>query len=186
LAAAGSLASVNAVGNRHGGTKYSGAASHPFRKERGKGWGTHCVNPWRKAGPAPFRVPLLAVSAWTPQGYVSGSPSQAAPPYVHDFGSILNFTEWALGQNQTSIGEISPGYHYADFLAPDAPFACKTQCPQKWSLADFFVPFTNQPRQFTNIIGAKYPTSCFVTPQAAKSCFPGFPSDPDNDAIEGQ
>ena len=132
-----------------------------------------------------FRVPLLVVSAWTPRGYVSGSPSQGGEvqPYIHDFGSILNFTEWALGKNQASIGEISPNYHYADFLAPDALFSCGTKCQKPWSLYDFFVDFSSQPRAFTNIIGAKYPTSYFLDPSAY---FPSYPADPDNDAIESQ
>jgi phospholipase C len=126
-----------------------------------------------------FRVPLLVVSAWTPQGYVSGSPSQAVQPYVHDFGSILNFTEWAFGKSQTSIGEISPNYHYADFLAPDAPFSDNNIT--QYSLSDFFVSFSNQPRPFTQIIGWKYDTSCFLNP---KSCFADYPMDPDNDATD--
>jgi hypothetical protein len=139
-----------------------------------------------------FRVPLLVVSAWTPQGYVSGSPSQGeVPPYIHDFGSILNFTEWALGQNQQPLGwpnypvgsGISPQYEYADFLAPDVPPSCPPTTCQAWSLADFFVSFKNLPRPFTKIIGAKYPTSYFLNPSAY---FLSYPADPDDDAIEGQ
>jgi hypothetical protein len=52
-----------------------------------------------------------------------------------------------------------------------------------WSLADFFVSFSEQPRAFTKIIGAKYPTSYFLNPSAY---FPSYPADPDNDAIESQ
>jgi hypothetical protein len=102
----------------------------------------------------------------------------------------LNFTEWALGQNQQplswsaqTIGQgISPSYFYADYLAPDAPFSDKNIT--KYSLSDFFVPFNNQPRPFTQIIGSKYKTSCFVSVAGAQSCFPNFPADPDNDEIE--
>jgi len=140
-----------------------------------------------------FRVPLLVVSAWTPQGYVSGSPSQGGEvqPYIHDFGSILNFTEWALGQNQQplswspqTVGQgINPSYFYADYLAPDIFPSCpKAQCPKPWSLADFFLDFTPQNRRnFTKIIGAKYPTGYFLDPSAY---FPNYPMDPDYDANE--
>jgi hypothetical protein len=70
-------------------------------------------------------------------------------------------------------------------LAPDARFSCQpTKCPDPWSLADFFIPFKNQARAFTKIIGAKYPTSCFVSVAGAQSCFTSYPADPDNDAIE--
>ena len=133
-----------------------------------------------------FRVPLLVVSAWTPPGYVSGSPNGPVQPYVHDFGSILNFAEWALGYNQTSIGEISPSYHYADYLAPDVYPSCpKTQCTQSWSLADFFLPFnTGTMRTFTLVNGWKYPTAYFLSPS---TYFPNtYPSDPDDDGMETQ
>jgi hypothetical protein len=135
-----------------------------------------------------FRVPLLVVSAWTPP-YVSGSSAQPALPYVHDFGSILNFTEWALGQNQQPLYLTQPGYGigpinypYADYLAPDAP--ASDNKATKYSLSDFFASFSAPPLSFTQIIGAKYPTSCFTSATNAKACFPGFPSDPDNDAID--
>ena len=53
-----------------------------------------------------FRVLLLVVSAYAKQGYISracGQPGQPSCPnekqqYIHDFGSILNFTEYAFGQ----------------------------------------------------------------------------------------
>lgn len=53
-----------------------------------------------------FRVPLLVVSAYAKQGYISracGQPGQPSCPnekqqYIHDFGSILNFIEYAFGQ----------------------------------------------------------------------------------------
>ena len=102
-----------------------------------------------------FRVPLLVVSAYTGtyqngnwSGYISGacgsSPLPPCPnkqqPYVHDFGSILNFIEYAFGQNGQSIappGGIYPTYPYADYFAPDGPAVCEpTICP--YSLSDFF------------------------------------------------
>jgi hypothetical protein len=104
---------------------------------------------------------------------------------------ILNFTEWALGQNQQPLSwpgqqnvglGIDPPFAYADYLAPDAPFSCKTQCPQPWSLADFFIPFgTNTERDFTLIKGTNYPTSDFLDPPAY---FTNYPMDPDNDVTD--
>ena len=68
------------------------------------------------------------VSAYTQPGYISGAlptPGETQP-YIHDFGSILNFIEWALGQNRVPLSfqgypglGISPTYPYADYLAPD-------------------------------------------------------------------
>jgi len=141
-----------------------------------------------------FRVPLLVVSAWikenssaTPTGYISGTPAQGGEvvPYIHDFGSILNFTEYVFGQGGHHLGD--PGgigglaYPHADYFAPDGPNAgCgATACP--FSLSDFFVDFTKNPipRGFTLIQGAKYDTSCFLDPS---SCFAGiYPQTPDND-----
>ncbi len=118
-----------------------------------------------------FRVPLLVISAYARQAYISN--------LNHDFGSILNFTEFTFGQNGKSLGEISPPYHYADFYAQDVGTA-----PENYALYDFF-DFSQQPRAFTTITGAKYAPNCFVTPQAT-GCFPNFPMDPDNDAKEGE
>jgi hypothetical protein len=134
-------------------------------------------------------VPLLVVSAYAKQGYISGAlPAQGeTQPYIHDFGSILNFIEYAFGNNGQSIGDISPQYHYADFFAPDAPNSpgCNpTLCP--YSLHDFF-DFTNQ-RTFTNFTqGINYVTQCFLTPNI-QGCFGTnfVPADPDADAVDPQ
>jgi phospholipase C len=70
-----------------------------------------------------FRVPLLVVSAYTGiknqngySGYISGNTITQGEvfPYIHDFGSILAFTEHNFG-----TGFINPGYEFADFYAPD-------------------------------------------------------------------
>jgi phospholipase C len=98
-----------------------------------------------------FRVPLLVVSAYSKTGYISGAcgqPGQPAcpnlqAPYVHDFGSILNFIEYAFGTGGNPLymsgyrpgTGINPQYLYADALAPDAPANCSA-CP--YSLSDFF------------------------------------------------
>jgi hypothetical protein len=83
-----------------------------------------------------FRVPLLVVSAYTGtynqqtktySGYVSGacgaSPLPSCPnlkaPYIHDFGSILAFTEWNF-LGTTEIGTIGQdNYPFADEYAPE-------------------------------------------------------------------
>jgi phospholipase C len=127
-----------------------------------------------------FRVPFLVVSAYTPAGYVSGSPKQGGEvlPYIHDFGSILNFIEHAFGHGGSSIGTIGDlNYPYADYFAPDSPTSgCPpSTCP--YSLSDFF-NFAN-PRPFMPITGAKYADDYFIN--AAKH-LSNFPMDPDNDA----
>jgi hypothetical protein len=167
------------------------------------GWATHHVLPWR-CSPATgclgydngsggvggeyvygFRVPLLVVSAYAKQGYISGklpSPGEVQP-YVHDFGSILNFIEYAFGQGGKSLGEVSPNYHYADYFAPDAPNTpgCNpTLCP--YSLRDFF-DFSNQ-RTFTPFTQGLRPTQCFLIPTLATCFGTNFAgADPDDDAV---
>jgi hypothetical protein len=127
-----------------------------------------------------FRVPLMVVGAYATPGYISGAnvfPPVCPNNYCHDFGSILNFIEYAFGQGGKSLGEISPNYHYADALVMDT---IPVQLP--YSLWDFF-DFTAF-HAFKTINGAKYPRSCFRNPYTT-GCFPGsYPQDPDNDANE--
>jgi hypothetical protein len=119
-----------------------------------------------------FRVPLLVVSAYNVhgtgsfKGYISGAlPGQGrTPPYIHDFGSILNFIEYIFGSGQASLPEIDAGNvpHYADFFAPDywANGGCtKTLCP--YSLHDFF-DFSQTPTQPLWITPINYPASYFL------------------------
>ena len=131
-----------------------------------------------------FRVPMLVVSAYTPKGYVSGSKQQGGEvqPYIHDFGSILNFMEYVFGQNNQSMGTIGdPNYPYADYFAPDSVGGgCpQTTCP--YSLSDFF-DFSKR-HFFHQITGAKYNDDYFLN---AKYNFAHYPMDPDNDAIDGE
>jgi hypothetical protein len=108
-----------------------------------------------------FRVPLLVVSPYTGtykngtySGYVSGacgaSPLTPCPnktfPYVHDFGSILAFTEWNFNFNPGFIAEP----YYADYNAPDWG-AKRNNIP----LSDFFQLPVNQPRPFVSILTQK-------------------------------
>jgi hypothetical protein len=135
-----------------------------------------------------FRVPLLLVSAYAKQGYISGAlHSQGeVQPFIHDFGSILNFIEYAFGQNGQplgGVGGISPSYPYADVFAPDGH---NVYPPSLYSLSDFF-DFKNQ-RAFEPVAteGINYATQCFLTP-SAQGCFPGFqPADPDGDDVDQQ
>ena len=98
-----------------------------------------------------FRVPLLVVSEYTKAGYVSGSCTTNCPnkvfPYVHDFGSILAFTE-----NNFGMSYVARPY-YADYNAPD-----RGPLNQNIPLSDFF-SLSNQ-RNFTNI-STPYPASLF-------------------------
>ncbi len=131
-----------------------------------------------------FRVPMLVISAYNKHttaqgynGYISGACGQPtptcpneAPGLVHDFGSILNFIEYAFGtggnflslpgaQNQNK--GISPAYPYADWLAPDVYL--NGSCPQltcPYSLSDFFMGSWANPTTFTTI-QAPFPPSTF-------------------------
>jgi hypothetical protein len=134
-----------------------------------------------------FRVPLLVVSAYTPPNYVSGPVSDpnnlptACPgyPYCHDFGSILNFTEWVFGPLGGSLGGqygiggqwgIGAHYPYADYYAADY------QPPTfPYSLSDFFdfKTYGQSPRTFTPI-SAPLDQSFFLNYKPA-------PTDPDDD-----
>jgi Phosphoesterase family len=127
---------------------------------------------WGAGYVAGFRVPLLVVSAYTgtsTAGYISG-PCQSSgncqnnkAPYQHDFGSILNFIEYAFGLPQ---GGISPNlnWSYDDFWAPDYYFNGSCQgnqhlCP--YGLSDFF-NFSQAPRPFKRIEPITYQPSDFV------------------------
>ncbi len=109
------------------------------------GWG--CGNVYG------FRVPLLVVSAYTNPGYVSGMCTGTCPnsvfPYVHDFGSILAFTEYNFGMGSIdNTGDKG----YADRNAPDNSL---TNIP----LQEFF-SVANK-RTFT-YINTPYPSSTFT------------------------
>jgi len=107
---------------------------------------------------------------------------------VHDFGSILNFVEWAFGKNGNFLGfgasvpgpGISPFYPYADYWAPDGPVVCKG-CP--YSLSDFF-NFSQAPTKFTPIplppVLKTYTATYFENFGLHAGDPP--PSDPDDDA----
>jgi Phosphoesterase family len=139
-----------------------------------------------------FRVPLLVVGAYvnqvTPQGgYISGTPGQGGEVqrYVHDFGSILNFIEYAFGTGGNPLGGQggiagTTDYPLADWLAPDGPNAgCNPQqCP--YGLSDFF-SFGHAPRNPVWIKGYLYNTGCFLNPT---SCFANYPAEPDNDSTD--
>jgi phospholipase C len=132
-----------------------------------------------------FRVPLLVVSAYAKPSYISGSPSQGeVAPYIHDFGSILNFIEYAFGTGQEPLGGTygigDQHWPYADYFAPDGHFEYPSN---KYSLFDFFNFNQIQTPTFTPITGAKYGTNCFHTP-LAQGCFTKYPVDPDDDATE--
>jgi hypothetical protein len=109
-----------------------------------------------------FRVPLLVVSAYSPHpGYVSGpvsNPLVCPNYYCHDFGSILNFVEYAFGAKGESLGTIgNPLWPYADYYALDAPPSCP-KCT--YSLSDFFA-FKRSPNQFVPI-PSPLPPSFFI------------------------
>ena len=115
-------------------------------------------------------MPLLVVSPYTPPGTISGKcgvtgyppcgPQSIVPPYIHDFGSILAYTEWNFGFNPTFIA--AP--YYADYNAPDWG-------PQHNNvpLSDFFSLPVGQGLPFTYI---KTPNdyTCFQNHIKSKTC----------------
>ncbi len=148
-------------------------------------------------------------------GYISG-PTNANhqtvnedPPYVHDFGSILGFIEWNFGlspyPNPPSDGCGIAGadstnfpngcdYEFADWFAPDGYWECHNtgnNCTwgsgMAYPLKDFF-NFNALPYGFTQITGAKYAPSCFVTDFLTTPCFglTFIASDPDDDVVEAE
>jgi phospholipase C len=107
-----------------------------------------------------FRVPLLVASPYTGtykngtySGYISGpcgaSPLPPCPnnvfPFVHDFGSILAFTEYNFNMPFIYQGTN----YYADWNAPDWSTDHKTVVP----LSDFFP--LSAPRPFVSILTQK-------------------------------
>jgi phospholipase C len=107
----------------------------PFRIGQSNGWGQSYVYG--------FRVPLLVVSAYTPAGYVDNT--------IHDFGSLLRFTE-----NNFGLGLIGPGT-WADSYADD--------------MSEFFT--LNTPRTFSTI-PSLYTAEHFINSTE-------IPTDPDDD-----
>jgi len=103
-----------------------------------------------------FRVPLLVVSEWTKPATISGACGGTQYPpcpnfgqndeYVHDFGSILAFTENNFTQQGLNLPPIAPtGYTYADQNSLDRTYNSHPAVP----LWDFFT--ASQPRGFTKI-----------------------------------
>jgi phospholipase C len=129
-----------------------------------------------------FRVPLVVTSTFAKINYVSGGsvyPPVCPNTYCHDFGSILNFIEYAFGTGKKPLPEIGPtNWHYADHFAQD-----KGKAPNNFGLSDFFNFKKSNP--FVQITGAKYPTSCFLSIANAQGCFSGYPKPPDNDLEDG-
>ena len=135
-----------------------------------------------------YRVPLLVVSAYAKQGYISGTKQT---PIKHDFGSILKFIETTYGIS----GDIDPQYHYADYFVgqqggPDTLldfFTClQTGCQQP-----FKQPIALQ-YSARCLAGSSPPYGCGATKCNSDgsaclcdvSCFinyPGPPQDPDDD-----
>jgi hypothetical protein len=127
-----------------------------------------------------FRVPLLVISAYTPAGYISGSPGQGGetPPYIHDFGSILNFSEYVFSGFGVAPGGIGPvEWPFDDYWAPDSYLSgncSQSVCP--YSLFDFFRFNAGQkPREFMPIRPQHFRDKDFVNLEA----FGGIPEDPD-------
>jgi hypothetical protein len=102
---------------------------------------TVAPNGWGCGYTSGFRVPLLVVSPYTLAGTISGKCGVTGYPncpnpgtnnvYVHDFGSILAFTEKNFGLN---FIDQSGDLGYADYNAPDWSSDHSSHVP----LSDFF------------------------------------------------
>ena len=134
-----------------------------------------------------FRVPLLAISAYAKQ---TAQPPAAYTGYIsnvnHDFGSILNFIEYAFGTGGNPLGGTygigDQHWQYADFFAPDVT----PQGPNPYGLSDFFTYTQSKPTPipFRQITPLEYSVDCFHHP-LDQNCFAEtYPQDPDNDANE--
>ena len=137
---------------------------------------TVAPNGWGCGYTSGFRVPLLVVSEYTPH-YVSGAcgapPLHSCPNpgtnnvYVHDFGSVLAFTENNFGLKPIDQGD-STGY--ADVNAPDNQ---NGNAP----LSDFF---GSSQQTFTSIqTSVSY--TCFHTYGVCTNT-PFTPTGPDDDS----
>ena len=128
-----------------------------------------------------LRVPLLVVSPYTRAGYVSGACGSGEPnqcpyfgpqgnqyEYVHDFGSILRYTELNFGM---------PLIWSPDYADANAPDGANGNTP----LLDFFPLQVGQGLPFTYIAPAQGATDqCFQQHQGtncplATSWAPGPP-----------
>ncbi len=85
-----------------------------------------------------FRVPLLVVSTFAKQHYISGPKSS---PIYYDFGSILKFIENTFLSSSTFI---NPSYPYADQFVDIPP-------TRSADLSDFFDCFGPQCHPFQPI-----------------------------------
>ncbi len=129
-----------------------------------------------------FRVPLLVVSAYARQRYISGALGNTI--YYHDFGSILRFIEEEF-LPRTLWGEIDPSYPYADAFAGG-----NSLTPD--DLSDFFQPqYQTFPGPITvhddsSLCSSSTCSSCQQgqTCHCDAACFityKGNPKDPDTD-----
>jgi phospholipase C len=108
---------VNAIGNAtqcDGGTGYWNDTAIFITWDDWGGWYDH-EPPTILAGPPGsyqygFRVPLIAVSAYTPKGYINNNR--------HDFGSILRFIEhnFSLGQGALAFSDARSQTDLVEFF----------------------------------------------------------------------
>ena len=120
-----------------------------------------------------FRVPLLVVSTFAKQHYISGPKSS---PIYYDFGSILKFIENTFLPSNTFI---NPTYPYADQFVDIPP-------TRTADLSDFFDCFGPQCHPFQPITLVNNSTLCSQnlckSNQCDATCFINYPGphkDPD-------
>jgi phospholipase C len=129
-----------------------------------------------------FRVPLLVVSTFAKQHYISGPKTS---PIYYDFGSILKFVENTFLPSNTFI---NPVYPYADQFVDIPP-------TRTADLSDFFDCFSGQCHSFQQI-PLQYSSQCTAATCGATQCnsngqclcdtscfinYHGSPRDPDDE-----
>ena len=128
-----------------------------------------------------FRVPLLVVSAYTQDGTVSGAcggmgqvpcPNNVFP-YQHDFGGLLAFIEYNFFGSDY-IGQINPGYPFADAYAPEI-----VHDPSIIPLTEFFTLSTPKSFETITTVNNSFTLDYFKN-------YNGPVVDPDNDAVDPQ
>lgn len=117
------------------------------------------------------------IGAYTKQ---TAQPPMPYTGYVstlnHDFGSMLNFIEYAFGLGGPYGISGQQNWPYADYFAPEVQ-----QGTAPYGLADFFNFSQNNFHAFTPIVPLHYQPICFHDP-GYQGCFQTYPLDPDNDA----
>ena len=123
---------VASVVNRIGKSKYWNNTAIFIAWDDWGGWYDHVKPPQFNSYELGFRVPLIVISPYTPKGFMSHKQ--------HEFGSILKFTEQALG-----LGSLGTTDVRADNLSDCFNFSQKPRPFQKIAAPLSESYFLNEP-----------------------------------------